>query len=139
MTSLNHFWGLLPMYASSLPCRAENNLYFNPTSPSLSIHLFLLALHGKIFLQVYIFLALFLGERLRPKYSLTPCLTCQWQHTVMLGLPEPCLEEILISRRVFYFPHHHRDHHSMGLSGQSLHPPLCPAGAASLMSHREYP
>lgn len=59
LISLNQFWGLVPMYASSLPCRAENKLDFNPTSSLWSIHLILLALHGKVFLQEYIFLTSF--------------------------------------------------------------------------------
>lgn len=113
MTSLNQFWGLVPVNASSLPYRAENKLDFSPTSSLLSIHLILLALYGKIFLKECIFLASFFGKRLRLKYSLTPCLTCQWQNTAMLGLPEPCFVEILISKRVFCFPHHHRAHHTI--------------------------
>lgn len=47
LTSLNWFQGLVPMCATSLPCRAGNKLDFNPVSLMLSIHLVLLALHAK--------------------------------------------------------------------------------------------
>lgn len=47
LTSLNRFQGLVPMCATSLPCRAGKKLDFNPISLMLSIHLVLLALHAK--------------------------------------------------------------------------------------------
>lgn len=142
MTSLNQFWGLVPVYASSLPCRAENKLDFNPTSSLLSSHLILLALHGKIFLQAYIFLALVFWEEAETQiqFHTTPHLPVATHSNA--GLARAMLGGNLLFQKECLFPPSPPSqayHSSTGLSAQPLHPPLCPTGTAALLSDREYP